>query len=78
LSLFMGFGLQHQRYTMNDQIENVGQVFRKYNMRVATGYFGEIFYGGAGLLLDNTSSRVQDLVLAVSSPSWRLFAGVRF
>ena len=77
-SLFMGFGLQHQRYTMNDQIENVGQVFRKYNMRLATGYFGEIFYGGGGLLLDNTSSRMQDLVLAVSSPSWRLFAGVRF
>ncbi|CAA9244780.1 MAG: hypothetical protein AVDCRST_MAG56-1663 [uncultured Cytophagales bacterium] len=78
LSLFMGFGLQHQRYRMNDRIENVGQVFRKYNMRLATGYFGEVFYGGAGLLLDNSSSRVQDLVLAVSTPSLRLFAGVRF
>lgn len=78
LSLFMGLGLQHQRYIMNDRIENVGQVFRKYNMRLATGYFGEVFYGGGGLLLDNTSSRVRDLVLAVSSPSLRLFAGVRF
>ncbi len=77
-SLFMGFGLQHQRYTMNNAVENVGQVFRKYNMRLAAGYFGEIFYGGAGFLLDNSTSRVQDLVLAVSSPSLRLFAGARF
>lgn len=78
LSLFMGGGLQHQRYNMYNIIENIGRPFRKNNFRLAAGYFGDTFYGGGGLLLDNTSMRVKDLVLAANSNSFRIFAGVRF
>jgi hypothetical protein len=78
LSLFMGFGLQHQKYTMGSTIDNIGRPFRKNNFRLAAGYFGDSFYGGGGLLLDNTSIRVKDLVIAANSNSFRIFAGYRF
>ncbi len=78
VSLFMGVGIQDQRYTLDDEVHTTSRIFRKNNLRLAGGYFGETFYAGTGLLLDNNLSRVQDLMISTNNKSFRVFAGMRF
>ncbi len=75
---FAGLGVQQRWYILDDKIDSSPGVIRRVNFRLATGYFGDAWYGGINFIFDYYAFRIQNLNIAANTSSLKLFVGYRF
>jgi hypothetical protein len=77
-TLFLGLGVQSQKYDLGGQNFNDIRLIDKNNVRLAAGYNTDRFFSGISYLGDNRNSHLNRLAVGGTSRHFRFFIGVRF